>query len=121
MDVDKELMEIKGAITKLKADCPWFRIYVTASKEFNEKLLDYLWGSEYKIWLRGMFDTDYSVSPFIDNNIMWMVWLFDYSQILGLRNSQNDNQYKLSHLFDKLIVKNAEKEEGWDSWENSND
>lgn len=121
MDINQELMEIKGAIAKLKEECPGFRIYVTASKEFNAKLLDYLWGSDYKIWLRGMFDTDYSVSPFIDNNIQWMVWLFDYSQILGLWNSQNDNQYKLSHLFDKLIVKNAEKEEGWDIWENSND
>lgn len=119
--MDKELKEIKQAIDKIRTDVPWFRVYVTVSKSFNDELVKFLGWEDYDVWLSRIFDAEYSVSPFIDNNIKWMVWVFDYAQILGIWNATQDKQYRISHLFDNIVIKNAEKEEGWDSWENSND
>lgn len=114
-------MEIKAAIDKIRTDVHGYRVYVTVSKEFNTELVDFLWWWDYDVWLSRIFDAEYSVSPFIDNDIRWMVWVFDYAQILGIWNSTQDKMYKISHLFDNIIIKKNAKEESSEWWENSND
>lgn len=117
--MELELNEIKAAIDEIRTKVPWYPVYVTVSKEFNEELMKFLGWEDYKIWLKGIYDAIYWVSPFIDNDIKWMVWLFDYSQILWLWNSWNDNAYRLSHLFDNVIIKKDAKEESSEGWEDS--
>lgn len=96
--VKNELDRIRDAITDMKAKYPEFPVYISVSKEFNERLTKFLNWEDYSIRLEQLFGCRYSVSPFIDTDDQWIVGLFDYSQILGQWNTFQDRQYKISHL-----------------------
>lgn len=96
--IRNELDRIRYAITDMKAKYPEFPVYISVSKEFNERLTKFLNWEDYNIRLEQLFGCRYSVSPFIDTDDQWIVGLFDYSQILGQWNTFQDRQYKISHL-----------------------
>lgn len=103
--MQEQLASIKLAIDQLRASNPDYPVYVTVCKEFNDQLVKFLGGEDYSIRINNIFDAEYRVSPFIDWDIDYIVGLFDYSQILWLWNSTQDRQYKLSHLFNHLVIK----------------
>ena len=98
MNIDKQLEDIKEQVQFTKEQYPDFNIYITVSKEFNDKLAKHLGTEDYSIRLEELYGCKYQVSPFVDK-YDWIVWLFDYSQILGQWNAFQDKMYKLSHLF----------------------
>ncbi len=109
--MEDELKRIHDAISDMKAKYPDFPIYISVSKEFNDKLTEFLNWTDYSIRLEQLFGCRYSVSPFIDTDDQWIVWLFDYSQILGQWNTFQDNQYRISHL--KSFITNNDNND-WD-------
>ena len=108
--MQEELASIKLAIDQLTKQQPDYPVYVTVSKEFNDKLVSFLQWDDYKLRINQIFDAEYRVSPFIDWDIEYIIGLFDYSQILWLWNSTQDRQYKLSHLFNNLVIKRNDNE-----------
>lgn len=108
MDVRNELERIQEHIDLLKQEYPDFQIYITVSKEFNEKVVQFLGAEEYKIRLEELYGCRYQVSPFVVDQD-WVVGLFDYSQILGQWNTFQDKMYKLNHLF-AYYTNDAKKE-----------
>ena len=115
MDIDRQLEDIKVQVDLTKEKYPDFNVYITVSKEFNEKLSKHLGTEDYSIRLEELYGCKYQVSPFVDR-YDWIVWLFDYSQILGQWNTFQDKVYKLSHLF-TYSTSDAE-EKGWNDWDN---
>ena len=116
--MQEKLLKIKTAVEQLKKQYPDYQVYITVSKSLNDGIIKFLQGDDYSIRLNSMFSAEYRVSPFMDGGIDFIVWLFDYSQILGLWNSAQDNQYKLSHLFKALVInyeEDAKEEENWGS------
>lgn len=117
MDIDKQLEDIKEQVEYIKQAYPDFNIYITVSKDFNDALSKHLGTEDYSIRLEELFWCKYQVSPFLDK-CYWVVWLFDYSQILGQWNTFQDKMYKLSHLF--TYSTSDAKEENWGNWEGAN-
>lgn len=98
IDIERNLAEIKEQVELMKKANPDFNIYITVSKSFNEELAKHLGTEDYSIRLEELYGCKYQVSPFVDK-YNWIVWLFDYSQILWQWNTFQDKMYKLSHLF----------------------
>ena len=121
MDVKNELESLKEQLEMFKEQHPNLQVYITVSKEFNDELTKFLGTDEYSIRLMELYGCKYQVSPFVDN-YNWIIWLFDYSQILGQWNTFQDEIYKLSHLFSYVTSDAKEKEGSWaDSWQTVND
>lgn len=110
MEARNELEKIHANIDLLKQEYPDFNVYITVSKEFNDKVTALLGAEDYKIRLEELYWCRYQVSPFMDKQ-QWVVGLFDYSQILGQWNTFQDKMYKLSHLF--TYYTDDAKEEDW--------
>ena len=98
MATKEQLESIKEQVEYIKEKFPDFNIYITVSKDFNEELTKFLGTEDYSIRLEELYGCKYQVSPFVDW-YKWIVWLFDYSQILWQWNTYQDKIYKLSHLF----------------------
>ena len=116
MDIEKELADLQEQAELLKQQYPNFQVYITTSKAFNDALTKYLGTEDYSIRLEELFWCKYQVSPFIDK-YNWVVGLFDYSQILGQRNTFQDKMYNLTHLFTYITsdAKEDDKEGNTDS------
>ena len=112
IDIEKELADMKEQIGYIKQQYPDFEVRITVSKEFNDALSTHLWTENYKIRLEELFECKYQVSPFVDK-YLWIVGLFDYSQILGQWNTFQDKMYKLSHLFAYATNDAEEKSGDW--------
>lgn len=109
MNVRDELEKIHTNIDLLKQQYPDFQVYITVSKEFNDKVIEFLGTEDYKIRLEELYGCRYQVSPFVVDQD-WVVGLFDYSQILGQWNTFQDKMYKLNHLF-AYYINDAKKED----------
>ena len=114
IDVERHLVDIKEQVDAIKEAHPDFNIYITVSKEFNEALAKHLGTEDYSIRLEELYGCKYQVSPFVDK-YLWIVGLFDYSQILGQWNTFQDKQYKLSHLFTYVTSDGKEKSDNWEN------
>ena len=120
MNIEQELTGIQEQVNALNAQYPDFQLYITVSKDFNEALAKHLGTEDYSIRLEELYGCRYQVSPFVDK-YLWVVGLFDYSQILGQWNTFQDKVYKLSHLF-TYVTNDAEEKDGdtWGSEDTSN-
>ena len=113
MAIEKQLEDIKAQVDILKEKYPDFNIYITVSKDFNDLLAKHLGTEDYSIRLEELYGCKYQVSPFVDK-YSWIVWLFDYSQILWQWNTFQDKIYKLSHLFTYATSDAKESEASWE-------
>ena len=113
MAIEKQLEDIKAQVDILKEKYPDFNIYITVSKDFNDLLAKHLGTEDYSIRLEELYGCKYQVSPFVDK-YSWIVWLFDYSQILWQWNTFQDKMYKLSHLFTYATSDAKENEASWE-------
>ena len=115
LKVQSALSKIQYSVDDMKAKFPDFPIYISVSKEFNERLVKYLSSKDYGVRLEQLFGCRYSVSPFIDTGDDWIVGLFDYASILWQWNTFQDKTYKTSHLLTFISTTNYNDWEDWDN------
>lgn len=91
-------------------------VYISVSKDFNEKLTKWLWWKDYGIKLNELFGYNYGASPFIESPRAWVVGYFSYAQLLGQWNTFQDTMYTLDDLFNYYEGKeNPDYRADWDA------
>lgn len=98
INAEEVLEKIRSAVEKVKELRPNRKVYITVSKEVDQELRTFLGTDDYSIRLEELYGCRYQVSPFVWK-YLWIVGVFDYSQILGQRNTYQDEMYSIDDLF----------------------
>ena len=98
LDVPAVLRKVKEQIADLKEKHPEWKVYLSVTPEFNEAVTNFLSDPDYSIRLSELYGADYRVSPFLSEDMWYIVSWFDYSMILWQWNTFNDMKMTVKEL-----------------------